>query len=363
MASHTTTSTFVTVDGDDSRMETSSEHFMLNTSSTRYTIVGNTISYGANTQYHGKLWTHAYRPMHRSGSVPAHDRPYFEYEKMGQLYDLVVVCPYPSLSLSLFVCSTISDRATIARKKAFRLPNFNDQAMLDANREAKCRLDAGIFAISCWSNIPRLDFVEFGTFESSCNSSESPTWPESEIKTNKRKFGLMGPLAIEVAQIGTQNVEEGLDHLAQKDPEYAVNCLRRHEPNLRYLNKRFRAEKAKQDIYDKTFCWGHSFPDCTPVLRNGMNDWLFEDFVEYGRPLALFLIGSTSVGKTSFALSLNGVLNHCRGNFNLENWSNSANYFISDDIDWKRWEKMGYPNQRNVLTGQSHVTVSVFVLS
>ncbi|CAF2989718.1 unnamed protein product [Rotaria sp. Silwood2] len=206
MASHTTTSTFVTVDGDDSRMETSSERkylskiaylisllshiildFMLNTSSTRYTIVGNTISYGANTQYHGKLWTHAYRPMHRSGSVPAHDRPYFEYEKMGQLYDLVVVCPYPSLSLSLFVCSTISDRATIARKKAFRLPNFNDQAMLDANREAKCRLDAGIFAISCWSNIPRLDFVEFGTFESSCNSSESPTWPESEIKTSKMK--------------------------------------------------------------------------------------------------------------------------------------------------------------------------------
>ncbi|CAF4617380.1 unnamed protein product, partial [Rotaria sp. Silwood2] len=239
MASHTTTSAFVTVDGDDSRMETGSEHFMLNTSSTRYTIVGNTISYGANTQYHGKLWTHAYRPMHRSGSVPAHDRPYFEYEKMGQLYDLVVVCPYPSLSLSLFVCSTISDRATIARKKGFRLPNFNDQAMLDANREAKCRLDAGIFAISCWSNIPkedvreailrwftekklryvcvanepvvdqsiprlniqillndilqanksfmkdclRLDFVEFGTFESSCNSSESPTWPESEIKT------------------------------------------------------------------------------------------------------------------------------------------------------------------------------------
>ncbi|CAF4511723.1 unnamed protein product, partial [Rotaria sp. Silwood2] len=72
-----------------------------------------------------------------------------------------------------------------------------------------------------------LDFVEFGTFESSCNSSESSTWPESKLKTNKRKLGLTGDLAIEVMRMGTQDVVQGPDHIVQvqKDSEYVINCL------------------------------------------------------------------------------------------------------------------------------------------
>ncbi|CAF2261120.1 unnamed protein product [Rotaria magnacalcarata] len=406
MSPHITTSTCITIDDDNhSGLEIISEgryvsevtyiispiNYMTSdhtakTTSTGSLIKGTTITRGPITQFHGESWTHPYPPIVRSGLVLAHDLPYFEYKNM--------------------------DRAAIVIAKKFQLPNLEDQIKLDADRMAKCKIDSGTFAISCWSNspkeevldaicrrlkdkslkyvcvaneredykaIPRLhiqillrtilmtnksfmndcircDFVEFGSFESSCNSPENLEWPEPKTKTNKRKAELSPEIATEALQLSGQDYRNGLNHIMDSDPPYAANHLMRHEKNFRYADKRRRTELARQNIYDKEFCWGHSFPNCTLKLKDDMDDWLYTDFKGYGRSKALALVGGTGLGKTSFALSLNGVANHCRGVFDYDQWNDDADYIIFDDIPWSDFRKNGYPSKRSLLTGQNFVS-------
>ncbi|CAF3884233.1 unnamed protein product [Rotaria magnacalcarata] len=408
MSPHITTSTCITIDDDNhSGLEIISEDHTAKTTSTGSLIKGTTITRGPITQFHGESWTHPYPPIVRSGLVLAHDLPYFEYKNM--------------------------DRAAIVIAKKFQLPNLEDQIKLDADRMAKCKIDSGTFAISCWSNspkeevldaicrrlkdkslkyvcvaneredykaIPRLhiqillrtilmtnksfmndcipcgvkykitrsdrawneylkkgcDFVEFGSFESSCNSPENLEWPEPKTKTNKRKAELSPEIATEALQLSGQDYRNGLNHIMDSDPPYAANHLMRHEKNFRYADKRRRTELARQNIYDKEFCWGHSFPNCTLKLKDDMDDWLYTDFKGYGRSKALALVGGTGLGKTSFALSLNGVANHCRGAFDYDQWNDDADYIIFDDIPWSDFRKNGYPSKRSLLTGQNFVS-------
>lgn len=63
-------------------------------------------------------------------------------------------------------------------------------------------------------------------------------------------------------------------------------------------------------------------------------------------------------GKTSFALSLPGIPNHCRGYWSRDEWYNQADYMIMDDIPWKEFRQRGFPNPEDLLTGQKFICVS-----
>jgi hypothetical protein len=76
-----------------------------------------------------------------------------------------------------------------------------------------------------------------------------------------------------------------------------------------------------------------------------------------------FLFHYENLGKTSFALSLPGVPNHVCGRFSAEDWRDDADYIILDNIDWPNWKNEGFPNPRELLTGQSHNTVCTYVFS
>ncbi|CAF4967411.1 unnamed protein product, partial [Rotaria sp. Silwood1] len=89
-----------------------------------------------------------------------------------------------------------------------------------------------------------------------------------------------------------------------------------------------------------------------------INKWLRKHFrTERGRPKLLVLIGPSGTGKTSFALSLPGIVNHCVGHFNPEEWDNRADYIVIDDVPWEEFKDHGYPRKKNLLTGQHFTTV------
>ncbi|CAF3547344.1 unnamed protein product, partial [Rotaria socialis] len=76
------------------------------------------------------------------------------------------------------------------------------------------------------------DFVEFGSFESSCNSPENLEWPKPKTKTNKRKGELSSEIAIEALRLSGQDYKNGLNHIMDSDPCYAANYLMRAGPLL-----------------------------------------------------------------------------------------------------------------------------------
>ena len=73
---------------------------------------------------------------------------------------------------------------------------------------------------------------------------------------------------------------------------------------------------------------------------------------------------SLQIGKTSFALSLFGISNHCRGHWSPKDWNCDADYMIIDDVPWDGFEKdRGFPDKRDFLTGQDGLFVSIHVAS
>ena len=63
-----------------------------------------------------------------------------------------------------------------------------------------------------------------------------------------------------------------------------------------------------------------------------------------------FLSLSLSLGKTSFALSLPGIVNYFKGRWHLDNWNPLARYCVYDDIGWDNFEKLNYPSKKDLLT-------------
>ena len=69
----------------------------------------------------------------------------------------------------------------------------------------------------------------------------------------------------------------------------------------------------------------------------------------------------TLLGKTSFALSLPGIVNHMRGRWNLSEWNDDATYMVIDDIPWDDFQRAGFPKKKDLLSGYGKVSVSVFI--
>ncbi|CAF4079530.1 unnamed protein product [Adineta steineri] len=109
-------------------------------------------------------------------------------------------------------------------------------------------------------------------------------------------------------------------------------------------------DTASPDTTVKEHTWPESFPDCTPTLRDVVNQWYTEEFVKKSRAKCLILIGGTGTGKTSFAKSLPGQYNYFQGRWRLDSWKNSARYLIFDDIPWDKFEQLGFPSKKSLLT-------------
>ena len=71
----------------------------------------------------------------------------------------------------------------------------------------------------------------------------------------------------------------------------------------------------------------------------------------------LVLLLRVFTGKTSFALSLPGLANHFRGHWAAMRWNDDADYIVTDDIPWDKFETRGFPPHRDLLTGQDTLTV------
>ncbi|CAF1582324.1 unnamed protein product, partial [Adineta steineri] len=88
-----------------------------------------------------------------------------------------------------------------------------------------------------------------------------------------------------------------------------------------------------------------------------VDQWLREEFHRTSRAKCLILIGSSGTGKTTFSKSLPGQYTYFKGRWSLNTWNDSANYLIFDDIDWDRFEELGFPLKKDLLT-QNGITIT-----
>lgn len=63
------------------------------------------------------------------------------------------------------------------------------------------------------------------------------------------------------------------------------------------------------------------------------------------------------VGKTSFAMSLPGKVAYFKGRWSLSSWHKDARYLVFDDIPWDQFERLNFPNKKDLLTANGIVYV------
>ncbi|CAF4862134.1 unnamed protein product [Rotaria sp. Silwood1] len=122
------------------------------------------------------------------------------------------------------------------------------------------------------------------------------------------------------------------------------------------LLEQYEKAKIKQNL-KIIYTWPESFPHCTPTLREVVDRWIREEFHRTSRAKCLILIGPTGTGKTTFAKSLPGQYNYFKGRWRLNTWNDFADYLIFDDIDWDRYEELGFPLKKDLLT-QNGITIT-----
>ena len=149
----------------------------------------------------------------------------------------------------------------------------------------------------------------------------------------------------------------------------------------------------------KKYQWPISFPDCTPELRSSSifssRRWPPSIYIRRFDQVKQWTVGfdiislenrvqnvwfwsaqqaqvrmnmkhrfnqhsclSLYLGKTSFALSLPGMVNYFKGRWHLDNWNPLARYCVFDDIGWDNFEKMNYPSKKDLLTQNGLTGVS-----
>ncbi|CAF4948911.1 unnamed protein product [Rotaria sp. Silwood1] len=84
-----------------------------------------------------------------------------------------------------------------------------------------------------------------------------------------------------------------------------------------------------------------------------MTKWIVDEFMHpERRPQALILIARSSIGKTTFALSLPAHANYFRGWFSRESYDDKAYYIVIDDVPLALFKEKGFPEAKDLLTGQ-----------
>jgi energy-coupling factor transporter ATP-binding protein EcfA2 len=102
------------------------------------------------------------------------------------------------------------------------------------------------------------------------------------------------------------------------------------------------------------------------IIGKVVDRWIKEEFYCTSRAKCLILIGPTGTGKTTFAKSLstegNSKYNYFKGRWRLDSWNDNARYSIFDDIDWDKYEQLGFPSKKDLLTqnGPTNVCTTFF---
>ncbi|CAF3407378.1 unnamed protein product, partial [Rotaria sp. Silwood2] len=182
--------------------------------------------------------------------------------------------------------------------------------------------------------------IEFNEFKSTTTRG-STQWPPSSPSTSRSCS----------RSPSTSGIPAGL-------PVPTTTTTRVYLATFKYVHLRAQHAADQRGEIDKDYIWPHSFPHCTPRLREAMNLWLSEEFNRTSRAKCLIIIGPTSTGKTSFAMSLPGYVNYFQERWNLDAWNDYARYSVYDDIPWDDFSKLNFPNKKNLLT-QKRFKISV----
>ncbi|CAF4203778.1 unnamed protein product [Rotaria magnacalcarata] len=288
----------------------------------------NNIQCSTTVQGQNGLWSKPYPPIDRSGYVDDHDRPFFLYHKQ--------------------------DATEISENKNFSLPASYEPWVKGKKGSNKLQLNVRKLAISGFSNVSRLNFVEYGLFKGEKKNGPPLMW--SQFK----KSSLDNETAAQLITSVEDNVGDIMVDFAFKAPRNAIKGYTGIRRNLECFQRDFNQKRKRLTKDHKEHCWPDSFPDCTPKLKSNMNYWLVNhfartDYSQFGRPKALFLVGNTGTGKTSFALSLPGKPNHCRGYRSRDNWDDEADYIVLDDVPWNKIAKRGFLDKEDLITGQTEL--------
>ncbi|CAF4166494.1 unnamed protein product, partial [Rotaria sp. Silwood2] len=280
------------------------------------------------------------------------------------------------------------DKKTIAKENLFDLQGKTTAARRKKNH---CCMNVKYFAITCWTNITKGNFVEFRSFPHPSKAPDQSRSGTPDIQSNKNgkraiesaclpppkrltvraeaaeRRDINNQIADTALTIAEEDVPEAMRYVRKKMPkEFMYRSTNFHE-SFKYVNNE--AQELKQDPV-KEYMWDLSFPDCTKELHTAVTNWLNENFRNPHRPKCLVIIGPSGVdnnkifhylqflGKTSFALSLPGKVCHFKGRWCLKSWHKKARYLVFDDIPWDEWENLNFPSKKDMLTANGKVAVT-----
>ncbi|CAF1436330.1 unnamed protein product [Rotaria sordida] len=187
---------------------------------------------------------------------------------------------------------------------------------------------------------------------SSPSPLDSSLVPKATTTKAKAEEKRQHQLAIykQAVALAKNNVNHAMDLIQREMIDKFVERGTWYLAIFNYVHLRAQREADQRGEIDKDYIWPHSFPDCTPQLREAVNRWIKEEFNRSSRAKCLIIIGPSSTGKTSFAMSLPDRVNYFQERWNLDAWNDYARYSVYDDIPWDDFSKLNFPNKKNLLT-------------
>ncbi|CAF1108919.1 unnamed protein product [Rotaria magnacalcarata] len=368
-----------------------------------------------------------YPPIHRSGIIHDHDRPFAEYGHLDALtlsqqnnFDLngiendhrrrlnkkrmqgktwAITCwsDVPKHIVLDDICRQFNDErlqyVCVASEKDSKnnKNHLHIQIITKLIVNKKCWFLDEITGVHCnyqitnndvaWNEYCKKggDFIEFGEFKSPSTRTKKhwPDLPRETTPTISTESSSSSHHDVEnqvAQQISVRsNAEQRRQRkivtaerallLAETDITKAMDLIRQAMPmefmahsswyfsTFNYIRLQSQRKNFENmTSITKQYVWPLSFPNVSIDLATAMNRWIRHHFSRKSRAKCLILIGPTGIGKTSFALSLPGLVNYFKGRWNLDNWNSMARYSVYDDIGWDNFEKMNYPSKKDLLT-------------
>ncbi|CAF1311227.1 unnamed protein product [Rotaria sordida] len=258
--------------------------------------------------------THPYPPIYQEGIVSDHDRPYADYGHLSQDF----------IEFGSFKSTT--------RQTQITWPTQTTPCPLSSSSSSPPP--------------PPAPVPPPPTTTTTLKHDDQTTNLRQQANNRRQEKIAIAKHAIELART---SVDSAMDYILKMKPNEFLTHSTWYLSSFNYIHLRQQQRYDQNDPNTKEYVWPHSFPDCTPALRDAMNYWLTNHFVRRNGAKCLILIGPTSVGKTAFALSLPGRVNYFLGRWHLDEWSDYARYSVFDEIPWDDFDKLNFPNKKGLL--------------